>query len=84
MLTWDISYPDTFKCNLLGVTEVEIKFTIVKLFKNNTYKYNIYAKAKVGDEVFDKNMNLDFDTLQEANKECEEIYKRIKKREIWR
>lgn len=80
MLTWDISYPDTFKCSLLSTYEVEVKFTIVKLFKNNTYKYNIYAKAKIGDEVFDKNINLDFDTLQEANKECEEIYKRMNRK----
>ena len=80
MLTWDISYPDTFKCSLLGTYEVEIKFSIVKLLKNNTYKYNIYAKVRLGDEYFDKNTNLDFDTLQEANRECEAMYKRMNRK----
>lgn len=76
MLTWDISYPDTFKCNLVGMNEIEIKFTIHKKLNN---KYDVYVRIKVGDEFFEQN-NYDFETLQKANTMSEEIYERMNRK----
>ncbi len=72
MLRWNISYPDTFKCNIDNII-----FTIVY---HTDKKYHVYIRAKIGDEYFDKAIHTPYDTLQEANQECESIYERMNRK----
>ena len=73
MLKWDISYPDTFRCRVDNTT-----FTIVRHESNN--KYELFIRARIGDEFFDKKINTYFDTLQDASKESEMIYERMNRK----
>ena len=69
MLLWNISYPDTFRAITKNCT-----FTIVK---NQNNKYNVYTRARIGDEFFEKIDHKQYDTLQEANEECQTVNKRM-------
>ena len=69
MLKWDISCPDTFRAVVNNCT-----FTIIK---NQNNKYSVYIRAKIGDEFFEKIDHHQYDTLQEANEQCQVTNKRM-------
>ena len=72
MLTWDIiSYPDTFKSSVGN--------TVFTITRNRTNPYDLYdvsIRTTIGKVFFEKHL-YGYHYLYDAEKACQNIYKRM-------